>query len=174
MRHEVYFHMTKPQKPLPISWLIMYLQGTDFSHCCLEMSHHGRSIVYDSKGLQNNIQASFLFWRVNKVVRTYRVIVTEEEYDLIFDRLLRRAGTPYGWKQILGMAWQVIVRRLTGKRIPNPAANDYAASVCSEELARIAVEDIQAFNLDLPSYDSADLAWIEGKIKQNGRFTRMC
>ena len=130
-------------------------------------------MAYDSRGFYNNLQNAKYFYKSYDDIKVWRISVTEEERQKIMNRIYERSGTPYGYLQIIGIAWQLIMLRLFGKRVKNPFFNGYEESICSEEFARIMVEDVQTTILDIDGFDYADLLWVEDKLSNNDRFVRI-
>lgn len=173
-QHEFFFCLTRPKASwLPFSVLIRWFQNTDYSHCALKFDVDLHRMVYDSRGFFNNLQNAKYFYKSYDDVKVWKIMVTEEERQKIINRIYERVGTPYGYLQIVGIAWQLIVRKLFNKRVKNPFFNGYNESICSEEFARIMVEDVQTTILDIDGFDSADLLWVEEKLSHNDRFVRM-
>jgi len=90
-----------------------------------------RDIIYQASGLQVNFIGAILFATKVKIIKEFKLEVNDQAYKRIMQFAIDNAGTPYGYKQLLGMGI-VRIAKLFNKTIKNPFSDGKATYVCSE------------------------------------------
>ena len=113
--------------------LIMWFTRSDKSHCYIRQESDGVDYVLEatSRGVNNQWHSVFLRDGAHVVVE-FEVLVDVEVLDEAwsvtqYDKL----NQPYSWAQIVGDAWVIFVKKITGKLIRNPLGQPWK-DVCSE------------------------------------------
>jgi len=129
---------TKPRSPLAfVGQLIRILEGIGYSHV---------SFFFDDQRLQRRIGyetalggADFIseeaFFRKNIKVKTWTILVTEDELLDLYRYLWDIEGTKYGKLQIIGLSIKRVAK-MFGKKIKNPFSDGTTTQVCLETIGR--------------------------------------
>lgn len=160
------FNLTTTSKPL--SMLIRAFQRLDFSHCALEFDspYLEATLIYEAKGLSSYVINKNHF--DGKIVHSYEVDVTPDEFYEVMKYVYGEAGTPYAWKTLIGFIYVMLCRGV-GLKVRNPWPHH--GKVCSESLGVIMVRYF-AVTPDI-SYDDMDLVWIKEKLDSHPRIKKV-
>lgn len=116
-----------------VSKLIMWAQGTPFSHVYIRFDSEfiERTFIYQASGSKVNFENLQSFQQHAMVVKEFELAVTPEVYKKILQFAIDNVGKPYSLKQLIGMAW-VCLKAKFGMKVQNPFKDRADAFVCSE------------------------------------------
>lgn len=114
------------------SRIIRAFQGSDFSHVYLKFyaKSFDRFLVYQASGLKVNFEGLGSFDSHSEVVKEFKIELSEEAYVKLMQFCIDNCGAKYSLRQLVGMSWVLVNRRL-GKTVNNPLA-EHDAYICSE------------------------------------------
>lgn len=144
----IHIQLTRPKgfKLAVLSWLVRLFQGTPYSHCLLRwQNRHGLDVVYESSGTCVKFLGPRAAKDRYKIMKSYEVSLTKDEYQRFIDFCITYAGLDYGLRQVFGVALVYIF-----KLRKNPFADGTRSWACSEVIGRF-FEDVknESINLDL-------------------------
>jgi hypothetical protein len=153
--------------PYLLSNIIRLLQGISISHSYLEFEdeRYNKTMIYEAKGLNTNIINKNNFDKKTSIVYEFETLVSDELFDKIINHIYERAGTKYGWKEILGHGVKKVLSFI-GININNPFPSK--ATICSESCG-----DILVLFFDVKAdvrYSDMDLVWLLSKLKSHPLF----
>jgi hypothetical protein len=124
-----------PKKQTIFSSLIKLFLRTKYSHIYLERTSEFLDVtyIYQASGLSVNFENAEYFKQKNHVVSEFEFEVPAEVYNKIISAAMKKAGRPYGIKQVFGIAWTFIC---PGK-VKNPFADGSYSYICSELIAEL-------------------------------------
>lgn len=146
----IYVGFSRPQKFNIFSILIRLFEGRGFQLC--EFSHvyikfwsdtYKRWLIYQASGLVVNFESVQSFEAHAKTIRLFELEVADSDLIAAIQFCIDRLGKPYGLKQVLGIAWVYIQRRLFERVVPNPFADGELTEVCSSIAARLLAEPLK-------------------------------
>jgi len=145
-----------------LSKLIMAFTGSNISHSFLRVDYDtGHSYILESTAGGTDVKW-YDDWK-NKghsVVALYEILDGEEKgANIAWERISdEHIGKPYGWLQLIGDAYVIIVEKITGKKKRNPFGFSWS-EVCSElVLAFISEINLSGFDdLDPETVTASDL-----------------
>lgn len=155
---------SRPKKWNPLSYLIMKIQGTPYSHVYLqfESTSLDRKLVYQASGLQVNFIGSVLFQDHHMTVKEFELEISDEAHKKTLQKAVDLAGMPYSKTQL----FDILIHHFTGKSVLKDGRSAY---VCSELVAEM-LKDLDIHmpeDLDVVEpkdiYEVLDKAY--GKIK---------
>ena len=152
MKYLTTYYTGKRNKWLPLSAIIRIVQGTKYDHCAFSLSSEDDAFIYESQVWKTHKREREDFFKENEIVKSYRIPITDEEYEAIRTIIKEMDGVIYGVLQIIGLAFSTLVERVMGGYIRNPFGDDKETQVCSEYLARI----LMVLGAPLP-FDNLDL-----------------
>jgi hypothetical protein len=158
---------------LPLSKLIRFFQGTNFSHSYLQYeSTLGNPIMYQASGMNTHLVNKRNVEKHAKIVEEYEIEVNEDKFNEIKAYIENDIGIPYGWGEVFGLALGIILRKLSFGliKVKNVFPSD-EQSICSEAVGYIYINFLGG-KKDL-QYDDMDLIWLINKIKNDNRFKRI-
>jgi len=126
MKIELLF--AKPKTWKPISWIIMLIERSRFSHCAIAYGDYDNKLVAHSTGHKVNLQTIEIFTDHYKIVET--VIVDIKGKDFLRN-IMKHMGKEYGYGTLIGIAIQRFLG-LFGLKIKNPFGDGDDTFVCSE------------------------------------------
>ena len=160
----------------PLSWLIMLIEGTGYSHAYVKIwseSLH-RWLIYQATskgGLHFCSLEKFL--EKNIAVEEYSVKETEQERIRILVKCVDYAADDYSIMQLLGMAFVRLMNWL-GRKVKNPWIHGWVCSeVQYEFLCDLGVEITEDRNIVSPKYLRDILLQYATEYKQNGRWSKV-
>jgi hypothetical protein len=137
----------------PLSWLIMAVERTPFSHVYLSFYSNSldRRLIYHATGSGVHFISQQRFEAKNVVVSFSELPISAEGKTAMLRWCVDQAGKPYGKLQIVGLG----LKRLAaffGFKIKNPFPNGEYADVCSEAVVRA----LMAAGYKIPDQDDLD------------------
>lgn len=129
---------SRPKKWNPISWLIMKVQLTNYSHVYVKFYSNSleRELIYQASGLQVNFVGSVLFYNHHLAVKEFELDISDEAHMKALRFAVDRAGTPYSIKQL----FSILAYQITGKVPFKDGRNAY---VCSELIGEMLTGNLQ-------------------------------
>jgi hypothetical protein len=109
MSRHVYIEFTRPHKDykrFPIlSWLIRLIEWTPYSHVRLTwINTTGRKVVYEASGASVKFIGTLSQEKKKvKILDSYEIDITREEYRKLIDLCMKYADISYGLLQLLGI-----------------------------------------------------------------------
>src|SRR5690349_251313 len=96
---------SRPKKFNILSWLIMKVQRTEYSHVYVRFHSDSldRDLIYQASGLQVNFVGGTLFKDHHLTVKEFSLSVTDETYKNTLQFAVDKAGMPYSIKQLFGI-----------------------------------------------------------------------
>lgn len=147
----------------PLSRLIMWCEGVDFSHAYVRISSAslGRDLIYQATGSGVNFIGLSAFSEASQIVEEYTLDLDSDARVKLLQWCVDTAGKPYGRFQLIGLG---IVRlaKLVGIKINNPFSNGHSAYVCCE----LVVAALESLGLPGPGdLDLVDLVATRSMVK---------
>ena len=165
--NKVSIGFSRPKKWKPLAWLIMLIEGTNFSHTFVtrKCTNIGARKVFEAVGSGVRIISNNRFKEKAWVVEIYVFEVSDEVVHWLDRYSHEQAGKPYGFKHILGLALMRALKSINIK-IANPFKDGKYSEVCVESGGQV-VE--RGLGIDLPG-DLEDYGLVEYHqfIKQYG------
>lgn len=135
---------SKPKVWKPLSALIMLAEGTNFSHAFVswKCTNINRRKVYEAVGSGSRKISNVRFKEKALVTDIFQFEVTVDELFLIDQFTHDEAGTPYGYKHLLGIlvmrAKNMFYRLIkSSKKAGNPFKDGKYSQICVESGARV-------------------------------------
>jgi hypothetical protein len=130
---------TRPKKFKLLSWLLMKIEGTKFSHVAMvfESESLERTLVYHATTKGVNFMSWELFNEQNIVVDADYVGMSPEERKQALQFCVDNAGKPYGFAEVAGIAIKRVVKKLLNKDIKNPFDDGDKSYFCVEIVLRL-------------------------------------
>lgn len=127
--YTVDIEFTRPRGFKPFSYLIRLFEGTPYSHVRVKWKTLGGSeIIYEAAGSSVRFIGPRAVQNQSVIIcKTYRTILTRDNYRLFLNKCIELAGVEYGVLQILGILYSRIWAKKT-----NPLADKKKTIVCSE------------------------------------------
>jgi hypothetical protein len=93
---------SRPKKWNLLSWLIMKIQRTNYSHVYVKFYSNSleRELIYQASGLQVNFVGSILFYNHHLAVKEFELDVSDESHINALRFAVDKAGTPYSIKSL--------------------------------------------------------------------------
>lgn len=132
---------SKPKKFKIFAWLIQKAYSIPYDHTYIRIhaTKYDRDLIYQASKTMVNFMGVEHFLSENDVIREFSVNLSDENYIKMMQFAIDTAGTPYGFKSILGLAIQRIAF-WCGKNIKNPFSDGKITEVCSELISTILIE----------------------------------
>lgn len=132
--------LTRPKNHIfpIISWLIMLVEKTNFSHVVARwyISALDRMTHYEAVGSGVNFTCKDLYEKKHQEVEIYEFSISESDLKEVAAYCHDNAGKKYSKKGILGLLLMRILR-LFGIKIANPYRDGEYSQYCVETLMRI-------------------------------------
>lgn len=139
MSRIIYIEFTRPSKKLfPFfSWGIRAVENTTYSHVRLRwINSWGAEMVYEASGTTVKFIGPVALEDLHvKVLHSYKLELTDEQYKQLLQLCIENAGVNYGYKQIFGI---LLVKLFRLKK--NPLSEGRKSQVCSEIVGRFLQE----------------------------------
>lgn len=147
----VYVGFSKRRGFSPLSSMIMWLEGTKFSHAYIRIRSDSidRDLIYQATGAGVYFIGKALFEEHSETVEEYPLDMSDDARTRMLQWSVDNAGKPYGKRQMVGLGL-VLLARMVGVRVKNPFTNGNKAYVCCELVA----EALK--NLGVPGADQID------------------
>jgi hypothetical protein len=138
-KHIVSIGFSKPKTWKPLSAAIMFAEGTDFSHTFVswKCTFIDRRKVYEAVGSGSRKISNVRFKEKAEVTDIFQFEVDIETLCKIDQFTHDQAGTPYGYKHILGIgimrfknAWYKLIG--SKKKAGNPFKDKHYSQICVE------------------------------------------
>lgn len=154
MKIEIQFTVPLETK-LPLSRLIRWVEGTDYSHVRLCWTNSvGIEIVYEASGSSVKFKGPLAQQsHPVHVIRSYKLEISKEQYKKLVVLCMKNAGVDYGIMQLIGIG----VARLFGLK-HNPFSRGQKRQVCSEVVGRF-LQEVMGIgkSLDLDTVSPKDI-----------------
>ncbi|MDZ4810750.1 MAG: hypothetical protein SGI96_21145 [Bacteroidota bacterium] len=126
------------------SWAIRKFDKSQASHTCVIWYSNTAEeyIVYQAAEFSLHFVGYELFRQKNKMVRLFETEVTDNAYRAVMKYCLRKAGTRYGLKSVIGVGLKKIFKLKN-----NPFADGEKTQFCSETVGYI-IKDVIGFRID--------------------------
>lgn len=123
---------------VPYSLLIRAVDHIDYSHVYLKFhsDHYDCNLIYQASHVATNFYNESYFDAEEIVVKEFKIEVSDEIYDAAMKYSIDHVGAPYGVKQVVGIACQMMFG-------DNPFKDGDKSYVCSE-----LVQDVMKFPID--------------------------
>lgn len=139
MNDIIYIGFSKPKGVwFPwFSWLIRWAEHIDFSHVYIRWgsTYLERDCVYEAQSRGVNFVCSKIFNDHVEIVHEFKVSNINRKPVVQF--CMDNAGIKYGVKQVFGMGYVILAKKILGKEVKNPFADGKATMVCSEMVGYI-------------------------------------
>lgn len=112
---------------VPFAWLIRLWEKTPYSHVSIKLNTNHGDLIYQASHSMLNFMSFNNFLTINRVIKSFELEVTNQEYDIIMRWCIHTAGLPYAVKQVINVG--------LGKYIFKPDGEQ--RQVCSEVIGRI-------------------------------------
>lgn len=149
---------SKPNKFKIGAWLIEKTEKTEFDHVYIKLYSKStdRYLYYQASGLEVNFMGDKVFTQLNTVVKEFRFPITDAQQSAILVQAIDLAGTPYGIKELFGMA---IVRFMSifNVKMINPFSDGSKTYICSELVGTIMNSHLGYNFKDLDSLSPKDI-----------------
>lgn len=158
---------SKPKKWKAFAWLIMKGYNIPYDHVYIKFHSdtYSRDLIYQASGLAVNFMSTAIFETANDVVREFTFQISDAKKVSMIQFAIDNSGKPYGFKEILGLAW-VRLNELIGRKVDNPVKDGSNTWVCCELVASI-LENFAGIEIqeDLSDITPKDLYNYLSKIK---------
>ena len=142
-----------------VSKLIMWIQGTSFSHVYIKFDSEflERDFIYQASRTSVNFENIQTFESESITVKEFKLEVLPEDYKKILQFSIDNVAKPYGTQELLGM-FIVTIFDLFGKKIKNPLGDKNKTFICSE-LANYILDSFMDANIstDIDSVTPKDV-----------------
>lgn len=141
------------------SWLIMWVQGTKYSHSYLKYPCGWRpekSIYFQASHASVNFMDDTRFLAEETVVKEFAFTVDDDKFARMQDFCLDNSAKPYGVLSIFGFAYKIIANRL-GFKVHNPVRDALMTPVCSQLVAELLVDLDVTLAMDINDITPKDL-----------------
>ena len=127
------------------SWLIMWAQGTPYSHTYLKYSAawSDRQIYFQASHSSVNFMSEERFLAEETVIKEFEFLVCDSKFNQMQDFALDTSAEPYGIATIFGLGYVIVAKKL-GFKVHNPIRSASDTPVCSQLIAELLK------NLDVP------------------------
>jgi hypothetical protein len=121
-----------------LSWLIRTCLRTKYSHVYIKYQddYVEETIIYQASGLAINMITEKAFLVKNNIVAERQYELDKDTLKAVIKFAASKLGTPYGVKQLCGMAFIQACRAL-GFKVRNPFPTGRTSYICSEFVAEI-------------------------------------
>lgn len=156
----------------PLSKAIRFLQDLPFSHSYVQyQTTSDQHLIYEAAGTNTHLVNRKNFENHNKIIEEYEIEVEEHVFHQVKSYIENDIGVSYGWGEIIGLLWMILVRFFTFNliKLDNPFPSE--DKVCSSASAEIYVKFLGGV-LD-EQYDDIDLVWMRNKLMKDSRFKRI-
>jgi hypothetical protein len=125
----------------PLSWAIMLVEGTPFSHAYLKFysASMERWLVYEATGKGVFFKSLAIFDEHAETVEEYELPISEEHRVRLMRWAVDQSGKPYGRLQIVGILAMRVARKF-GFTIRNLFTNGRTQFICDELVAEALVQ----------------------------------
>ena len=130
---------SRPKTKKLFSEAIMLFDGFDASHTYLQFedSHHDLTLIYHAKGSNLHFMSKEVFDKENKTVYTFEIDLDKAKKHEVVTYLLKNAGKPYAVMQIVGIALDILCKKLFRFSIKNLFSKGRKSMICSEVVAYV-------------------------------------
>jgi hypothetical protein len=124
---------SKPKKFKLFAWAIMKGYNIPYDHVYIKFhsDSYERDLIYQASGLAVNFMSVDIFNSINDVVQEFTFPITDDNKKAMVQFCIDNVGKPYGFKDILGLAWARVLE-LCGKKVNNPVNDGQNSWVCCE------------------------------------------
>jgi len=150
---------SKPKEFKLYAWLIMKCDKANFDHAYLKFYSDSldREIIYQAIGKGVGFIGNILFHTKNESVEEFKLSVDDNKYIIMMQFCIDNSGMPYGFLEVLGMAWVKVCAKL-GKTVTNPFNKGDKQEFCSEIVSRcLNVVKPEEFNIDVENISPKEL-----------------
>lgn len=172
---KVSLFFTVPKDEPVLTKLIKFFQGLKTSHCVIVFpSDYGKRLVYESKGLGESIISFENMLVDNYIVEEFEIVLPEGfEIKNLFNHIYERIGYHYGYGQLVGYGWCLIMKKIFKKEVANPLKDGERSTTCHEACA-ITLRDVFKFTeLNGLIFDNLDLKWFYDFCNKNEKLIRI-
>jgi len=118
--------------------LIMKYLGADYSHCYIKKTiFMDYNVVYHSTFKSGvNFLSQRNFEKDNIEVKTYRLLISDQDYERVMKGIINSCGKQYGFMQNVGIVIVDVFRKVFKVNINNPFTKHYN---CSELIYKLII-----------------------------------
>lgn len=140
------------------SWIIMWGQGTKFSHVYLKYKADwaDRDIYFQASHTSVNFMNSARFLGEETVIQEFEFAVDDAKFAKMQDFCLDNSAKPYGILSVFGFAYKIILNRF-GFKVHNPICNAAQTPVCSQLIAELLADLDVTIPMDIEDITPLDL-----------------
>ena len=140
------------------SWIIMWGQGTKFSHSYLkhQCDWSNRSVYFQASHTSVNFMSETRFLAEETVIQEFIFTVDDAKFIKMQDFCLDNSAKPYGILSIFGFAYKIIADRL-GFKVRNPIRAAKKTPVCSQLIAELLADLDVTIPLEIDDITPKDL-----------------
>lgn len=109
--------------------IIRWATSSKVNHVFIMFEEDGVDIVFQASGLAVNYVNYSRFLDHSKILETYSLWMTDEEWTKCKHDQLLKLGTPYSWRDIVGFIW-VLLNRKFDRDVENPLSDGDYAYIC--------------------------------------------
>lgn len=130
----IFVGFSRPKKFMPLAWLIMKIEDTEYSHVYLKFysASMERWLIYEAGGLMVRFKGSTLFQMDNLCVDEFKIELDDAHYNKTIAWCVDNCGRPYGIFQLFGMLYSYIIKHIFNEDVKNPLRDGRKSQVCSE------------------------------------------
>lgn len=150
---------SKPKRFSVFAWAIMKGLQIPYSHVYIKLysEKFDRSLIYQADQTAVNFCSVLIFEQDNDVISEFEIAITPSQLVKMIQFAMDNCGKPYGFKNILGLAY-VRFMEIMGKKVKSPLADSSRTYVCCELVGAILNNFIEKdLGLDLDNITPKDI-----------------
>lgn len=162
---KVYIIFTAPRRPSILSFLVRFWQKTKYSHIAFyfpagDYIEHG--LIAEADNAYVRVCLSDNFFKETKVVKCYKLLISEESRRMMFNTAVKYMGFKYAMWENLG----IVIAKILGRKT-NPFGSSLDRLKCSEFVYYVFKETDKNFqsHKDIDLLDVKDIELLLEKYK---------
>ncbi|RLG45232.1 MAG: hypothetical protein DRN81_02310 [Thermoproteota archaeon] len=137
---KLYVGFSKPKTmkfPL-VSWIIMWIEKTDYSHTYFRWidTDNNVDLILEAYGTSVHIVTYENFLKKANIVKEFEIKTNTNNWQLAVNFAINLTGYSYGWGQLFGLAW-VKLAKLFDRTIKNPLGDGVTEQICTETVGMV-------------------------------------
>lgn len=159
------------KRDMTFSKLLRWVEKRPYSHCYIRFTHeitHQTLVFHAAEFNIHTVTIENFQKHGNDIIKEYSFEVSDlERIRNAIAFIFNQSGKPYGWIQLLGMAWAKLCAFL-GLSVKNPLGDKNKTMVCSEFCAHfLAISGILP-DLDTSFAEIGGPSWIDKSLHEAG------
>jgi len=140
-----------------LSKVIRFIEGATVSHTYIQWYSDkiGRVLIYEASGTQVNFTNLTRFSRKQNIVKEFTFPISEKSHQRVLQFCIDNAREPYGFKNLIGLGWVKLLRRV-GIKTGNPFSSNHY--ICSTLVATLLTNQLEfVIPIDIRLLSPSDL-----------------